>query len=404
MTKLLLILCDGMGDRLTKGKTPLEAADSPNMDRIAKEGICGIMDTVRTGVRPGSDTAHLSLFGYDPLKVYTGRGPFEAAGVGLKLQDGDVAFRCNFATLKDGRVVDRRAGRAEHGLAELADGISRIRVEGAEILFKKCAGHRAVLVLRGEGLSSCITDTDPESSDVIPNSCESLDGEGASLKTAGILNEFTQKTAKLLSDHPINMERVERGLLPANIVLCRGAGIKPNIKGFEQRYGLKAACISATTLIKGVCRTLGMDVIEVEGVTGHVDSNIAAKARAAIEALKEYDFVFLHIKGTDEASHDGKFDLKKGMIERIDREVISPIRDNVKDTTIVLTADHSTPIGIRQHSADPVPIAILGDVRVDQVDRFTERDCAKGGLLRICGNDLMGVILDISNTAKLFGA
>jgi len=398
--KSLLIICDGLGDRLTDGKTPLEVAKAPNMDKFAKDGITGIMDTVRTGIRPGSDTSHLSLFGYDPFEIYTGRGPFEAAGVDLELKSGDVALRCNFATLKNGKVIDRRAGRDEYGLEELAKEVSKIKFKDVKIIFKKCAGHRAVLVLRGKNLSSSITDTDPEALNVPPAKSRSIDERPDSRKTATILNEFTKKTEKILFEHAINKGRK----LPANVVLCRGAGIKPELESFEDRYGANAACVSATTLIKGVCRSMGMEIIDVRGATGHVDSDISGKVKIAIKTLKRYDFVFLHIKGTDEASHDGNFDSKREMIERIDREVIGPILEKVKNTTIVLTADHSTPITIRQHSADPVPIAILGDVRTDQVEKFTERECSKGGLNRICGIDLINIILDLSDRAKLFGA
>lgn len=399
-----MIVCDGMGDRLTGGRTPLESAVKPNMDKIASEGICGIMDTVRAGIRPGSDTSHLSLFGYDPLKVYTGRGPFEAAGAGLELEEGDIAFRCNFATMEDNKIIDRRAGRTEYGLSELAEEIAKIKIRGVDLLFKRCAGHRAVLVLRGKGLSPKVMDTDPDRDNVPPSESIPLDNSPNSRKTAKILNEFTKKTKEILSDHPINKERVSQGMMPANIILSRGGGIKPQLEGFEKRYGIKAVCISGTTLIKGVCRSIGMDIIDVEGATGHIDSNIGAKVEAAIEAIDRYDFIFIHIKGTDEASHDGRFDLKEKMIERIDSEVVGPIIYGVKDATIVLTADHSTPLSIRQHSADPVPVAILGDVRTDDVKRFTERDCAKGGLCRIRGPELMDIILDISDRAKLFGA
>ncbi len=402
--KILLILCDGIGDRLTDGKTPLEVARTPYMDKMAASGVAGIMDTVRAGVRPGSDTAHLSLFGYDPFRVYTGRGPFEAAGVGLKLDAGDVAIRCNFATLEDGRVVDRRAGRQEEGLADLAGELHNLKISDAEIIFKKCAGHRAVLVLRGEHLSSAVTDTDPEGSNVPWNRSRSTDGGEESKRTAQILNEFTQKSIDVFQNHTLNRERVRRGSLPANIILSRGAGIKPELESFEERYGVKGACISATTLIRGVCSSIGMDIIDVPGATGHVDSNIAGKAQAAINALKKHDFVFLHLKGTDEASHDGSFQKKKEMIERIDGEVIKSILEDVGDTTIALTGDHSTPVGIGQHSADPVPLVITGDVRVDSVKRFDERSCSSGGMNRICGRDLMAILLDLSDNARLFGA
>jgi 2,3-bisphosphoglycerate-independent phosphoglycerate mutase len=403
--KSLLIICDGMGDRLTDGKTPLEAALKPNMDSIAKEGITGIMDTVRMGTRPGSDTAHLSLFGYDPFKTYTGRGPFEAYGAGLDLREGDVAVRCNLATLRNGNIADRRAGRDEFGLEQLARELDGIEIDNVKIVFKRCRGHRAVLILKGKPLSPAISDTDPEKLNTPPAKSIPTDNNPDSKRTADILNKFTEMSQKILISHEVNKERIKRGDLPANIVLARGAGTKPKLPSFESRYGIKGVCVSATSLIIGVCRAIGMDIIEVKGATGHVDSDIKKKAEATVNALRDHDFVFLHIKGTDEASHDGDFDSKKKMIERIDREVIGPVLDKVKkDTTIALTADHSTPVGIRQHSADPIPIAILGDVRTDSVKRFGERDCARGDLNRICGRYLMDIIFDISDKAKLFGA
>lgn len=403
-SKILFIVCDGMGDRLTDGRTPLEAAKKPNMDKLATGGINGIMDTVRIGIRPGSDTSHLSLFGYNPFETYAGRGPFEAAGAGIEMKKGDVAFRCNFATINNGYVVDRRAGRDEYGLDELSKEIDGIKIKGAGLIFRRCRGHRAVLVLRGKGLSSLASDTDPERLEVPYKKSIPLNKNPSSKKTADILNKFTGMTSEILSGHSINKERAKQGKFPANIILSRGAGIKPELQSFEERYGLKAACISATSLIKGVCRVIGMDVIEVGGATGHVNSDIGAKANSAINALKNYDFVFLHIKGTDEASHDGNFDTKKSMIERIDSEAIGPVLRNLRNTTIVLTADHSTPINLREHSADPTPIAIYGDVRTDLANSFSERDCSRGDLGRICGIDLMNILLDISNRAKLFGA
>ncbi len=402
--KSLLIICDGMGDRLTDGRTPLEAAKTPNMDLLAERGITGIMDTVRTGIRPGSDTAHLSIFGYNPFELYTGRGPFEAAGAGIELEKGDIACRCNFASMENGRITDRRAGREEEGLDQLAKEVEGITIKGVKLIFKRGQGHRAVLVIRGKNLSPHITSTDPEKIGVPPSKSMPIDGRKESRNTAEILNEFTKRAESILSDHIANKERIRNRKLPANVILCRGTGVNPYLKPFEERYGIKGACISATTLITGVCRSVGMDAIEVKGANGHTDSNIGAKAKAAITALKKYDFVFLHIKGTDEASHDGNFNAKREFIERIDSEVIAPILNEVKDTTVVLTADHSTPINIRQHSADPVPIAILGDVRTDPVKRFTERHCAKGDIGRICGINLMDRIMDLSNRAKLFGA
>ncbi len=404
--KSLLIVCDGMGDRLTDGRTPLEAAKTPNMDYLAKEGICGIMDTVGAGIRPGSDTSHLSLFGYDPFKVYTGRGPFEAYGAGLDLEKGDVAFRANFASLRNGLIVDRRAGRDEEGLDELSRELEGMEFAGVKILFRRCKGHRAVIVFRGKDLSCAVSETDTDEVGVAPNKSVPLDKDPRSKRTADVLNKFTERASQILEKSAVNRKRVSEGKLPANIVLARGAGMRPDIQSFEERYGIKAACVSATSLIIGVCKALGMDVIKVPEANGHVDSDIGKKAEAAIKALEKYDFVFLHIKGTDEASHDGKFDAKKEMLERIDKEVIGPILKKVdlKNTTIVLTADHSTPLRLKQHSADPVPLVIFGDVRTDDVSKYAERSCAKGGMNRICGCSLMGTILDLGGRSKLFGA
>lgn len=404
--KSLLIVCDGMGDRLTNGKTPLEAAKTPNMDFLAKEGICGIMDTVCTGTRPGSDTSHLSLFGYDPFEVYTGRGPFEAHGAGLELKKGDVAFRANFASLKDGLIADRRAGREEEGLEELSKELEGMEFDGVKVLFKRCKGHRAVIVLRGKDLSCAVSETDPEELGVSPLKSRPLDKDPKSAKTAQVLNKFTDKAREVLDKSAVNKKRVSKGMLPANIILARGVGMQPDLQPFEERYGIKAACVSATSLIIGVCKALGMEIIDVPEANGHVDSNIGKKAEAAINALEKYDLVFLHIKGTDEASHDGNFAAKAAMLERVDKDVIGPILKKVdlKNTTIVLTADHSTPLRLKQHSADPVPLVIFGDVRTDDVSKYSERTCAKGGLLRICGRNLMGTILDISGKSKLFGA
>ena len=294
MKKILLVVCDGMGDRLTNGKTPLEAAATPNMDYIAENGITGIMDTVGAGIRPGSDTSHLSLFGYDPFEVYTGRGPFEAHGAGLELSCGDVAFRANFASLKDGLIIDRRAGRDEDGLEELAKSLDGMEIDGVKIVFKRCKGHRAVIVFKGKNLSCAVSETDTEETGVAPNKAKALDDSPKSKRTADVLNKFTEKAGKILDASCVNKARVGKGKLPANIVLARGAGMEPDLASFEDRYGVKAACVSATSLIIGVCKALDMDIVEVQGANGHVDSDIGKKAAAAIDDLKTHDFVFLH--------------------------------------------------------------------------------------------------------------
>ncbi len=403
--KALLIICDGMGDRLTNGKTPLEAAKKPNFDRIARDGVTGLVHTVAPGVAPGSDTSHLALFGYDPCECYKGRGPLEALGENVKLEKGDVAIRGNFATVEGGVIKDRRAGRDEYGLDELAKSLDGMLIDDVKVIFRKATGHRAIVVFRGKGLSAKVSDTDPEEVGSHIKSSIALDNSQEAKRTAMIVNKFTEKACKILDGHKANKERVKMGQLPANAVLGRSAGISEPVVPFGEKYGIRAAAVAGVTLVKGVCRSVGMDMISVEGANGHRDTNLKGKADAALKALDDHDFVFLHIKGTDEVSHDGDFEGKKRMIERIDKEVLEKIlkKADLKNTTIIVTADHSTPIGLKRHSADPVPIAILGDVLTDDVKKFDERSCAKGYLGHIMGRDMMNMILDLTDHSKLFG-
>lgn len=398
--KTVLIVCDGIGDRLKNGKTPLEAAHKPNMDEISKRGINGIMDTIAPGVIPGSDTAHLSIFGYDAYKYYTGRGPFEALGAGVELDADDISFRCNFGSIQEGMIVDRRAGRDEYGLDKLSE-LLDFEIDGVKVVFKKSSGHRAVLVFKGSNLSEKISETDPEELNSPARKSFPLDETKEAKFTSKILNEFTERAYRVLEKSEINKERIKAGKLPANIVLARGSGKLGKLECFEKKYGFKGACVAGVNLIKGVSRAVGLDILEVEGANGHVNSNIKGKVEKTIEALNSYDFVFLHIKGTDEISHDGNFEGKVNMIEKIDHEIGELLN---LDITLALTADHSTPVTVKEHTADPVPIAVSGDVRTDLVEKFGERTCARGDLGRISGINLANILFDISKKSKKFGA
>lgn len=408
MEKVLVLVCDGMSDRTVKekgNKTPLEVARTPNMDKTATEGVCGIMDLIAPGVRPGSDTAHLALLGYDPYKVYTGRGPFEAAGVGLCLEPGDIALRCNYATIDAaGRIVDRRAGRIKHGTLELAKALDGLEIDGAKVLFVDATEHRAVLVLRGEGLSCMVSDTDPHRDNKVPG-CKPLDDSPEAKRTSDIMNEFTRLSHERLKDHPVNKKRLAEGRPPANIVLARGAGVTPEMPTLKECYGWDALAIVGVSLITGICRLAGMDVPKVEGATGGLDTNMMMKAREAIRGLYDHNFVFINIKAPDLCGHDGDFDGKVEVIERID-EVVGFINMNLpEDTGFVLTADHSTPVSVKGHTADPVPICFYGEgMRTDDVTSFDEKAVARGGLGRLRGNDVMRIIVDWLDKAEKFGA
>ncbi|MFW6145137.1 MAG: 2,3-bisphosphoglycerate-independent phosphoglycerate mutase, partial [Candidatus Natronoplasma sp.] len=272
--RILMLILDGVGDRSVKelnGKTPLQAAETPNLDHFAEKGENGLMDTIAPGIRPGSDTGHLALLGYDPYEVYTGRGPFEASGAGLELDPDDVAFRCNFATLKDGKVVDRRAGRIKEKQEELTKTVQEIDL-GVDFQFKDTVEHRGVLILKGEGLGGDVSDVDPHKEKEEFHEAVPLKDTKENKKTADILNDFTKKSTEVLTDHPVNKEREEQGKPPANVILPRGGGKVPRLEDMRSKHGLETAAISGITLVKGVCALAGMNIIEVEGATGGLDT------------------------------------------------------------------------------------------------------------------------------------
>jgi len=404
--KILLIVCDGLSDRPVKQfdmRTPLQAAKKPAMDALARHGISGTMDVIGPGVVPGSDTAHLALFGYDPYEVYTGRGPIEAAGAGIRLERGDVAFRCNFATVTDDLVVtDRRAGRIRSGTDELARAISGLKLGDVTALFKEGSEHRGVLVLRGPGLDHRVTDVDPHQDGRVLE-CRAIVSEAS--KTAEAVNRYVAMSHEILSKHPVNTERRKAGLPPANIVLPRGPGSIRDLEPIVERYGLRCAAVAGVTLVKGICRMVGMEVPEVAGATGGLDTDYRAKAQAALRLLDNHDLVFVNVKAGDVASHDGDFRMKVSVVENIDMMLGMMLKDLHEDVVVALTCDHSTPVSVKDHSADPVPVTISGGGgRVDGVKEFDEVSAAYGALGRIRGIDLMPILLGAADRAKKFGA
>ncbi len=408
-SKILFIVLDGISDRPCPelgGLTPLGAAKRPVLNKLAAEGCCGIMDTIAPGVRPGSDTAHLALLGYDPHTCYTGRGPLECEGTGIHMEPGMIGFRCNFATVSpNGLITDRRAGRI-HDTQALSEAIQNgVDLSGydVEFSFRSGAGHRAALALKGADLGYCVSSNDPKEEGVPPLNITETRQTRGDRRTAAICNEFVKQSTKILFNHPLNVERLNKGLNPANIVLMRGAGGMGDFTPFEKKYGLTGSVISAASLITGIGNALGLEHIAVAGVTGSQDSNISGKIAAAQQELGRKDFVLVNIKGADESGHDGLALQKKTFIEKIDG-VLEPLLAE-KDCIIVVCADHSTPCTIKDHSADPVPVIIRGTgVRMDDVVRFDEYSCAKGGLNRIRGCDLMPIALDLINKAHKYGA
>ncbi|MCL7401081.1 MAG: 2,3-bisphosphoglycerate-independent phosphoglycerate mutase [Thaumarchaeota archaeon] len=412
-SKAIILVCDGMADRrclALGGLTPLQAARPKSFDWIASRGECGLMDPISPGVPPGSDTAHLAILGYDPYKHYTGRGAFEALGAGIELEPNDVAFRCNFATVNDeGIVVDRRAGRISNedaeALSESLNDIRLVRNSDIKIMFKHTVEHRGVLVLRGEGLSRFVSDVDPHKVGVKFLYSKPLTDSPASKKTAGVLNEFVETSRRVLAEHEINKRRVKCGQPPANVVLPRGAGTLPMLEKLPTKFGIRAAVIAGGAVYKGVCKAAGFEVLDVKGATGTVDTDLNAKMRAAVSAIKSYDLVFLHVKATDVVSHDRNPVKKVEIISRISEAFSTIISEvNLEDTCITITSDHTTPSELGEHTGDPVPVALYAPgARYGGTERFDEISCASGTLGRIRGVDLMPIIMNFLGKVPMYG-
>ncbi len=406
--RVLMVVMDGLGDRAVpefSARTPLQKARTPNLDWFARNGSSGIMDVIAPGVRPGSDTAHLALLGYDPYEVYAGRGPFEAAGIGLVGKKGDVAFRCNFATVDEGmNVIDRRAGRiAEPETDELLEALQSLEFSGVEAIVAKGTEHRAALILRGQGLSPEVSDVDPHELGPV---WESKPLAPEAEFTAMTVNRFVRRSHEILDGHPVNEARRAEGKPPANILLPRGAGAFPDIVPFPQRTGMSAACVAGVGMIRGICKVCGLDVLELpDCCTGGLSTDMERKAEIALEALEEHDFVMLNVKAADISGHDSLPDQKVEVIERIDR-MFALIRERLpEDVVMALTADHSTPVSVGDHSGDPVPLTIHSrHVVRDGTEGYDEASCAKGRLGRIRGKDLMPILMDLANRSEKFGA
>jgi 2,3-bisphosphoglycerate-independent phosphoglycerate mutase len=388
-------------------KTPLQAAKCPTFDKLAADGQTGLLNVIGPGITPGSDAAHLALFGYDPVECYAGRGPLEALGAGLPSKPGDVAFRSNFASVdNDWKVTDRRAGREFTSEEQriLEDALSGIEIDGVKVHFVTTVEHRGAIILEGSGLSGKISETDPHETGIKVWESEALE-KGAE-KTAKIVNKLTQMVYDRLKDLDINEARAKRKLPPANIILLRGAGQHMEIPTLNDRYGIKSAVIAGGSLYIGAAKYVGMEHVPVEGQTGTIDTNFDNIAAKAIECIKsDYDYVFIHIKATDNASHDGNAKEKVLAIERSDA-MLNKIIDAVGESVVIaVTGDHSTPLNVGEHCSDPVPILFWSKfMRPDKVKAFSELDAPEGALHTIRGIDVMPLLLGYAGYIEKMGA
>ena len=395
--KLAVILGDGMADWAVDalgGKTPLEVAHHPYMDRFARDGEFGLVKTVPEGMKPGSDTANLSVFGYDPVRYYSGRSPLEAASLGIDLAETDVTYRCNLVTLSDEanladtRMVDYSAGE-----------ISTEEARELILFLDDKLASEGVRLYPGFSYRHCLVlndaETDAELTPPHDFSGKPVAGRLPSGTNADLLMYWMETAFALLKDHPVNRARVAAGKNPANAIWFWGEGRRPALTPFFEKTGLHGAVISAVDLIQGIGRCAGMEVVKVEGATGTFETNFAGKAAAAVDVLSRgADFVYLHIEAADECGHHGQVKEKVYSIEQIDRQVIQPVFEYLEgcgeDYAILVLPDHPTPIRIRTHSAEPVPFALYrkGDHAGRDV-RYTEADAKSTGVYVDQGHQLV---------------
>ena len=425
MKKILYVVLDGLGDLPIKelgDKTPLEAAFTPHMDKLAQKGKTGIVYPVAKGIAPESDVAVICLLGYDAHKYYTGRGPLESYAEGISIHDGDLALRVNFATVdKDGEtILDRRVGRnlTTEEATELAKEInSKVILSSATFEFRNTIGHRGVLVIRGQRsrLSGWITNPDPAygregvfgvALEKFPNTIqesrpvEGHENDPKAIEAAKLLNEFTQKAHQVLEKAQTNKKRASEGKMAGNAIVSRDAGdCLPTFPSFAQAQKLKFGSFVQMPVEKGIALLTGIDVVHLPLSTGKPEIDYPLWAETAIKKSKDFDGLYIHIKGPDEPAHDGNFNKKKESIEAIDKFFFGSLipKINLQDYIIAVTADHSTPCKLKAHSADPVPfLAAGGAIKPDGSMSFSEKTARLGSLGEITGREVLPLLVKLA--------
>jgi len=388
-TKIVFLILDGLGGIQMEGKggTELQVARTPNLDQLAEVSSCGLLDPIGPGITPGSGPAHFALFGYDPVQYNIGRGILEATGIDFPLTEKDVVARINYATVDpSGKVVDRRAGRISTETNQrICQKIQQgLKLGGkVEVIVEPVKEHRAVLVLRGEGLRGEIQDTDPEREGISPLDPKGLVPEAE--KTAALVRKILSQVGKILADEP-----------KANMVLLRGFAKHTLYPSMKERYGLNALAIAAYPMYRGISRLVGMTVLPDV-------SNLEQEFQALAENFPRYDFFFLHVKQTDSRGEDGNFDGKVAVIEEVDRYI--PRARALKPDVLVVTGDHSTPAKLASHSWHPLPVILHSQYcLIDSVKKFDEVSCICGALGRMRSVELMPLALANARRLTKFGA
>ncbi len=380
--KRIIILGDGMADHAIErlgGKTPLQYADKPMMDLLAREGRCGRLVTVPEGFPPGSEVANTAILGYDLNKVYEGRGPLEAASIGYEMEPDDLALRCNLITIEDGKIITHNGGNLQTEDARVLIDYLNENLGNDRVKFVCGIQYRHLLIIKGG--SKDINCAPPHDHPGEEWNKLLVTGEE---KTANLINDLIVRSQELLSKHPYNIEKAKRGERQANSIWPWSGGYRPKMETISALFPQvkSGTVISAVDLIKGIGHYAGLKIADVPGATGLADTNYEGKAQAAIEALKTDDFVFVHVEATDEAGHDGDLDLKLKAINYLDQRLIRPIYEAVKDQDVCIAVlpDHPTPVEMRIHVNEPVPFLIWHKgIEADDVTTYDEVACVRGG-------------------------
>jgi 2,3-bisphosphoglycerate-independent phosphoglycerate mutase len=386
-SKIVMLVADGLGGLPMEphGKTELETASTPNLDRLAGRGTSGLSVPVLPGITPGSGPGHLGLFGYDPLAFKIGRGALEATGIGFELGPHDVAARGNFCTLDSaGLISDRRAGRipSEESF-KVVERLQAVQIPGVETFVKPVKEHRFVVVFRGQGLDGAVADTDPQATGVTPLDPAPL--TPAAQRTADVAKEFVRQARAILADEK-----------KANGMVLRGFAAKPQLPSYLDLYGLRAAAIAVYPMYKGLAQLAGMTLV---GKAQSLDEQIDELAKC----WNDYDFFFLHFKYTDSTGEDGAFNQKVKRVEELDRAI--PRIEKLKPDVLIVTGDHSTPSKLKSHSWHPVPTLLVADTcRPDGLTKFSERDCLRGGFGQFPAKHLMLLAMAHSMRFGKYGA
>jgi len=423
---LIYVVIDGMGDFPTKeqeNETPLSVAHTPNLDELASKGKTGLMYTISKGIAPQSDAAVISILGYDPFNYAPGRGILEALGMGMKIRNGDLVLRCNYATISENKqIIDRRVGRdltSEEALKLSQTVNEKVKLESYPVSFEleSTIGYRAILVIRSESgfLSSKITNTDPaytrldelsvaeKKYEMKLEECVPMDESNAAKTSAALVNEFVQRSHEVLNDHEVNKNRAVNKKLKANVILTRDAGNRlPQFFDIQERYGFRFACLADMPVERGIAKPAGMNLVDLPPPSGDLKSDCMIRVKKLIEVLPHFDCFYIHIKGPDEPGHDGNFLLKKEMIATVDKYFFGEIlpKIDLSNYLICVTADHATPWILKAHSDDPVPLLISGNkVQSDNTIKFSEKECSKGSLgILQKGTELMPLLINLLKT------